>query len=207
MEMPEEMELRIIPSSVELRESEDGKRTITGYAVKWNQLSERLGYYYRFRERFTKGAFADSLKSDTQKAHWNHNTDTVLGSTRSGTLRLLEDDTGLRFENDLPNNSWGNDAYESIKRGDVDGVSFAFRKEVEEWDESDPDNIVRTISKAKLREVSPTPYPAYPQSEVQARNYDPYKEYKDSQAGDKPDEIKAATRAAYSNLRKKLLEV
>ena len=33
-----EQEIRILPSEVELRETEDGKRSINGYAVKWEQL-------------------------------------------------------------------------------------------------------------------------------------------------------------------------
>lgn len=194
-----EQEIRILPSEVELRETEDGKRSINGYAVKWEQLSEKLGYFFRFREKFAKGAFVDSLRNDKQKALWNHNSDFVLGSTKSGTLSLVEDEIGLRFNIDLPENTWGKDAYESIKRGDVDGVSFGFKKEVDEWDESDPDNVIRTIKKAKLFEVSPTPFPAYPQTEVQARSVEePYKEYLESKKASFESDWKA------DNLRMKM---
>jgi len=129
-----------------------------------------MGWFLRFREKFRKGAFADSLTKRAQKILWNHNDDIVLGSTNNGTLRLSEDETGLRFENDLPESEWGNNAYQAIKRGDVDGVSFGFKMTGEEWEDGDPDNIVRTITKADIFEVSPTPFPAYPQSEVQARS-------------------------------------
>jgi HK97 family phage prohead protease len=184
-----ELELRILPSEVELREAEGGARTLSGYAVKWEQLSEKMGYFFRFCERFRKGAFMDSLRDDAQKAYWNHNTDMVLGSTKNKTLRLNEDDVGLHFEIDIPDTTWGEDAYKTIKRGDVDGVSFAFRMLGEEWDESDPDNVVRTVTKAKIAEVSPTPNPAYPQSEVQARSVEEsYKAFKEAQSG-KPGEI------------------
>ncbi|HOJ78414.1 MAG TPA: HK97 family phage prohead protease [Bacillota bacterium] len=194
-----EQEIRILPSEIELRETEDGKRSIYGYAVKWEQPSEELGYFFPFREKFAKGAFADSLRNDKQKALWNHNSDFVLGSTKSGTLSLSEDETGLRFNIVLPENTWGKDAYESIKRGDVDGVSFGFKKEVDEWDESDPDNIIRTIKKAKLFEVSPTPFPAYPQTEVQARSVEePYKEYLESKKASFGSDWKA------DNLRMKM---
>nr|WP_236871308.1 HK97 family phage prohead protease [Brevibacillus laterosporus] len=57
----------------------------------------------------------------------------MLGSTKNETLRLYEDDIGLRFELDLPNNTWGKDAYESIQRGDVDGVSFGFHVRKDAW--------------------------------------------------------------------------
>lgn len=160
---------------MEIRE-EEGKRTISGYAVKWGMKSHRMGWR-RFREQFQKGAFADSLAAEDQLALWSHDTSKVLGRTKNGTLRLFEDEVGLRFELDLPNTTLGNDAYETIKRGDVDGVSFGFQQQKQEWDETDPDNVIRTISKARLLEISPVAFPAYPDSEVQARSYDPYKEH------------------------------
>lgn len=167
----------LISSGIEIREQEDGTRTIEGYAVKWEKKSEVLGDWYKFREQFRKGSFANSLENDDQRALWSHDTSQVLGRTKNGTLRLSEDDIGLRFELDLPNTTLGNDAYETIKRGDVDGVSFGFQKLVEEWDETDAENIIRTITNAKLLEISPVAFPAYPDSEVSARNNDPYKAY------------------------------
>ncbi|MFP7447127.1 HK97 family phage prohead protease [Bacillus infantis] len=171
-------EKRELPhSTIEIRETEDGQRTITGYAVKWEMKSHKMGYWTRFREQFKKGAFTESLNKEDQRALWSHDTSKVLGRTKNGTLRLYEDDIGLRFELDLPNTTLGNDAYETIKRGDVDGVSFGFSMRKQEWDESDPDNIVRTISQADLFEISPVGFPAYPDSQVSARSEDPYKAY------------------------------
>lgn len=164
-------------NQVEIRESEDGLRTITGYAVKWEMKSHPLGWFRRFKEMFKRGAFSDSLTADDQLALWSHDTSKVLGRTKNGTLRLFEDEIGLRFELDLPNTTLGNDAYETIKRGDVEGVSFGFRMLKEEWNETDPDNIIRTISKAKLIEISPVAFPAYPDSQVSARSDDPYQDY------------------------------
>lgn len=173
-------EKRELPqSTIELREGEDGQRTLTGYAVKWEMKSHSMGWFRRFKEQFKKGAFTDSLTQDDQRALWSHDTSQVLGRTKNGTLRLFEDDIGLRFELDLPSTTSGNDAYETIKRGDVDGVSFGFSMVKEEWDESDPDNITRSITKAKLFEISPVAFPAYPDSQVSSRSEDPYKAYLD----------------------------
>jgi uncharacterized protein len=173
-------EIRTLSTEIEIREmQEEQKKTITGYAVKWNQWSSQIAGF--FQERFERGAFSESLKSDVQKSLWCHDRRQVLASTKNGTLRLQEDDIGLRFEADLPNNSWGNDAYISIKRGDVDGVSFGFKTKPkgDVWDEDDPKIVKRTVSNAILFEVSPEPFPAYPQSEVQARSIDEaYKEYR-----------------------------
>lgn len=205
-------EIRMLATELELRETEDKKRTISGYAVKWEQLSGKLGWYFRFRERFRKGAFTETLKNDEQKCLWNHNRDIILGSTKNGTLRISEDDIGLRFENDLPESEWGNNVYESIKRKDVEGVSFGFRMLGEEWDEADPDDRIRTVTKAKLGEISPTAFPAYPQSEVQAREMDKvYEEYR--AANSKPEPVAeaearlAAQRQEFRKIKNKVMKI
>ncbi|MEK4655951.1 MULTISPECIES: HK97 family phage prohead protease [Bacillus] len=175
MDKTEKREL--VSNTIEFRESENGIKTISGYAVKWEMKSVTMGYWRRFKEQFKRGAFTDSLISDDQLALWSHDTSQVLGRTKNGTLRLFEDDIGLRFELDLANTTLGNDTYETIKRGDIDGVSFGFQMVKEEWDETDPDNIIRSVTKSKLIEISPVAFPAYPDSQVSARSHDPYKNY------------------------------
>ncbi|WP_066160517.1 HK97 family phage prohead protease [Halalkalibacter krulwichiae] len=178
-------------NEIELREDEEGNRTLTGYAVKWEKKSHVLGFFRKFREQFKKGAFADSLSKDDQRFLWSHDTSKVLGRTKNNTLRLSEDEIGLRFELDLPDTTLGDDTYKSIKRGDVDGVSFGFKMENQDIQEPDDDLMLRTVTKARLFEVSAVAFPAYPDSEVSARGYDPMKEY--------------AKEVEKLNLRKKLL--
>jgi len=175
MDKTEQREL--LTQGLEVRENDDGTRTLSGYAVKWEKKSHVLGYYYKFREQFKKGAFADSLLKDDQRFLWSHDTSKVLGRTKNGTLRLEEDTIGLRFEVDLPDTTLGEDTYKSIKRGDVDGVSFGFKMEDHEIEEPDDDLPLRTVKKAKLLEVSAVAFPAYPDSEVSARGYDPMKQH------------------------------
>ncbi|MCM3600637.1 HK97 family phage prohead protease [Robertmurraya korlensis] len=178
MDKTEQREL--ITNKIEIREDDDGNRTLTGYAVKWEKKSVVMGYYRKFREQFKYGAFSESLQRDDQRFLWSHDTSKVLGRTKNNTLRLVEDSIGLRFELDLPKTTLGNDTYETIKRGDVDGVSFGFSMISEEIDEPDDDLMLRTVTKAKLLEVSAVAFPAYPDSEVSARGYDPYKNYVDA---------------------------
>lgn len=156
-------------SGVECRE-DNGKKIIRGYAAVWEQLSVPI--YGIFKEKIRSGAFANSLKKNNVRALWNHNSDMVLGSTKAGTMTLSEDDKGLRFEITLPNTQAGNDAYTSISRGDVDGMSFGFKVRKQEWDESDPKNLIRTLIEVDLSEVSPTAFPAYPQTSVGTRSVD-----------------------------------
>ncbi|MGN7309910.1 HK97 family phage prohead protease [Alkalicoccobacillus gibsonii] len=177
MDKREQREL--MTTEIEIRETEEGSRTISGYAVKWDKKSQVLGFFRKFREQFKQGAFTESLGKDDQRFLWSHDTSKVLGRTKNKTLRLEEDSTGLRFELDLPKTTLGDDTYESIKRGDVDGVSFGFRMESHEIEEPDDDLMLRTVTKAKLLEVSAVAFPAYPDSEVSARGYDPIKQHEE----------------------------
>ena len=168
---------------IEVREDDEGNKTLSGYAVKWEKKSQVLGMFMKFREQIQKGAFIQSLNDDDQRFLWSHDTSKVLGRRKNNTLRLSEDDVGLRFELDLPNTTLGKDTFESVQRGDVDGVSFGFRAEDDEFDEPDDDIPLRTIKKAKLMEVSAVAFPAYPDSQVSARGFDPMKEHAEELKG------------------------
>ena len=174
--MPTVEKRNLTTNNVEIREDENGMKTLAGYAVKWEMKSVTMGWR-RFKEQFKRGAFTESLTNDDQLALWSHDTSKVLGRTKNGTLRLFEDEIGLRFELDLLDTTLGDDAYKTIKRGDVDGVSFGFSMLKQEWDEADPDNVVRSIVTAKLIEISPVAFPAYPDSQVSARSSDPYEQH------------------------------
>ncbi|UUP19513.1 hypothetical protein NTH_04016 [Nitratireductor thuwali] len=95
-----------------------------------------------------------------------------LARTRSKTLKLSEDDKGLRMETML-------DAEDpdvksiigKMRRGDLDKMSFAFRAEVQEWDDTQ-DLPLRTIKKASLFDVSIVTTPAYEGTEIGLRSLD-----------------------------------
>jgi hypothetical protein len=166
------MEKRILaPQTVEIRARDDGKSVIEGYVVKWNQRSHVMMDWWgdKFVERVAKGAFSRSLsEKEDIKAFWNHNSDMVLGSTKAGTLQLSEDDVGLRYSIDPPETTWGRDCMESIRRGDVSGTSFGFFVRKDDWEYlAEEDIYQRTLLDIDLIEISPTPLPAYPDSEVQ----------------------------------------
>jgi HK97 family phage prohead protease len=174
---------------VEVRTEEDKPPVITGYAARFDKLSVPL---WGFREKIARGAFAKSLREETIKALWNHNSDMVLGSTKNSTLRLWEDDKGLRFELELPDTSWGRDAQESIRRGDVDGVSFGFETRKDQWEGEDDKNVVRTLLDVRLIEISPTPFPAYPQTKVSSRSVEEvFEEYRTAKKPEINTEIEA----------------
>jgi HK97 family phage prohead protease len=150
------LETRVNPAQFEVRETEEGM-TFTGYAAVFNSDSQPLP----FTERIAPGAFRGSLRNRNDiKLLWNHDTASVLGSSRAGTLKLTEDDRGLFVEAMLPNTSVGRDARELISRGDVDAMSFGFTV-ARGGDEWSSDGSTRTLTKINLHEVSIVAFPAY----------------------------------------------
>ena len=152
------LETREFEFDLELREEGD-EMSLTGYAAVFNSRSENLG---GFTEVIAPGAFSRSLKSRADiKLLWNHDTSAVMGSTRAGTLKLVEDEKGLRVEAQLPNTTHGRDARELIKRGDVNGFSFGFSIPGKGGDAWNSEGTERTLRAVTLHEVSLTPFPAY----------------------------------------------
>lgn len=155
---------------IETRAGKDGKerRLIIGHAAVFNQLSEDLG---GFREQIAPGAFSDAIKSDDVRALWNHNADYVLARNLSGTLALVEDSRGLAVEIDPPDTQWARDLQVSIDRGDVNQMSFGFsvRPNGQNWAKDDAGQVIRTLTRVRLFDVSPVTYPAYPQTDVGMR--------------------------------------
>lgn len=162
------MEHRHYPiSDLEVRSDEGKPITLKGYAAVFEKLSVPMG---GFREKVQRGAFAESLSKNNIRALWNHNSNYPLGSTNGGTLILEEDERGLLFELELPDNTWGRDVGIAIQRKDVEGVSFGFSVKKDSWDNNNPDESIRTLEDVNLVEISPTPFPAYPETNVSARS-------------------------------------
>lgn len=166
--------------NIEVRTAGEGeKRTIGGFAVKYNSptlIVDRWGD--KFLEEISSGAFDESLKERNQKALWNHDSSKPLGSVKSGTLRFNSSNEGLNYDIDVPNNSWGNDVYESVQRGDVDGSSFGFVCLENKWSKvihEGEEIYKRSIIKASLFEVSPCTFPAYESSEISCRSFEELK--------------------------------
>jgi HK97 family phage prohead protease len=159
-------ETRNFDAQFELREDGDGM-TFVGYAAKFNSPSEDLG---GFVETIEPGAFRRSLRSRNDvKLLVNHDTGRVLASSRSGTMRLYEDETGLRVEASLPNTSDGRDMAELLKRGDLNKMSFGFAVQKDSWNN---EMTERTLKSVRLFEVSIVAFPAYAATEALVRSLD-----------------------------------
>lgn len=153
-------------AGIEIRAGDGEPPKIVGHAAVFNSLSEDLGYY---REKIAPGAFAKTIKEADVRALWNHDPNYVLGRTKSGTLKLAEDEKGLAVEITPPDTQWAHDLMETMRRGDVDQMSFGFQVVKEEW-EGDANNPVRVLKEVRLFDVSPVTFPAYPATDVQVRS-------------------------------------
>ena len=159
-------ETRNFEADFELRAEGDGM-TFVGYAAKFNSPSEDLG---GFIETIEPGAFRKSLRSRNDvKLLVNHDTGRVLASSRAGTMKLFEDEVGLRVEASLPNTTDGRDMAELLKRGDLNKMSFGFSVMKDSWNS---DMTQRTLKSVKLFETSIVAFPAYAETEAMVRSLD-----------------------------------
>jgi len=123
-----------------------------------------------FREMIAPGAFSDALapESDVLMLR-DHNPGILLGRTKSGTLKLVDGKDGLQFSCAMPKTSQARDLSESIDRGDLDGNSFGFVTLDDSWAADESGNVVRTLKRVDLFEISPCSFPAYPATRVDVR--------------------------------------
>lgn len=150
------LETRTNPAEFEIREDGDGM-LFEGYAAVFNSPSEPLP----FIERIAPGAFKRTLRERSDiKLLWNHDVGEILGSTRAGTLKMWEDDRGLRVQAQLPNTQRGRDTAELLRTGLVDSMSFGFTvpEGGAEWNQ---DGTERTLKSVRLFEASIVAFPAY----------------------------------------------
>ena len=166
-----EVRCNISDLKVESRQASEG-RTIVGYAAKFERWSEPIMGW--FREKIDRDAFSECDVTDVIMC-FNHNIDSILARTTSGTLTLSTDEEGLRFEFEAPATSLGNDMVELVRRGDISKCSFKFTVEEDEWRYADKQNQMeydeRTIRKIdKLYDVSLVVYPAYNDTEAGLRH-------------------------------------
>ena len=150
---------------VEARADGDGMR-LAGYAAVFNDSSVPLP----FKESIAPGAFRKTLSETPDVRLLINHEGLPLARTKNGTLKLNEDDRGLRFEADLADTQEGRDIYELVKRGDVDQMSFAFRVIRQKWNDDKSRRVLTEVSLAD-GDVSVVTYPAYPTTTVEAREH------------------------------------
>lgn len=190
--------------SLELRAEDDAKDgdlpTIRGHAAVFDKWSEDLG---GFKEIIRSGAFDSALdRPDDVRALVDHDPSKILGRTTAGTLSLKVDSKGLKVAIKPADTGSGRDIVESIRRKDVDSMSFSFRTISDRWGHED-DVQVRELLDLELFDVSPVSYPAYRDTDVAVRSMKAWQE-KEAAKPPKADNPNQETRvriAEYENMQ------
>jgi HK97 family phage prohead protease len=133
---------------------------IRGHAAVFDQPSD-VGDFF---ETIKPGAFRDVLASGSDVALlYTHDWNTILARTRSGSLSLTEDRYGLAFGAQLdPGDPDVQRLVPKPRRGDVNGMSFAFRAGRSAITKT-RQGLLRTVLSVKtMGEVSVCARPAYP---------------------------------------------
>ncbi len=165
-------EIRAFDFEVRAEENERGK-VLTGRPIVFNQRTN-VGWY----DEIIEDHALDNTDLKDVRFLVNHNTNMIpLARSRNNnansTMQMqVVDGEGMdiRVNLDTENNADARSLYSAVERGDISGMSFMFVVDKDSWDDIDSDHPVRTIrSFRQVLEVSAVTFPAYEQTNIQAR--------------------------------------
>jgi len=166
-------ERRTITGTVHARAIGDGMpKEIGGIAAVVNSVTD-LGY---FEEVITPGAFDYALSREYDiRCLFNHEAELILGRTKADTCNVFVNADGNLEYTWIPDyeNPTHMSVVRSIMRGDITQSSFAFTIKEQTWTDSTKYGTMgkRTITVIdELFDVSPVTYPAYSETEADARS-------------------------------------
>jgi HK97 family phage prohead protease len=166
-------ERRTITGSVHTRADGEGMpKEVGGIAAVVNSVTD-LGY---FEEVIMAGAFDNALAKEYDiRCLFNHEADLILGRTKADTCRVFVNGDGNLEYTWIPDyeNPTHMSVVRSIMRGDITQSSFAFTIKEQNWSESEKYGTMgkRSITMIdSLYDVSPVTYPAYEDTEADARS-------------------------------------
>ena len=153
-------------------------RKLSGYGVVFDSDSHPLRVRHNNQEivvieRITADSVRDALMEDVVSAH-NHNLDIIYGRTTAGTMRLVQDQRGIRYELDLANTNAANDLLANVRRGEITGSSFMFNVDPEagyDIQRRDDGTLIAIPQKiTRIMEMGPVVFPAYPETTAENRS-------------------------------------
>lgn len=111
----------------------------------------------------------DSADLSDARLLYNHDLNKVPLARTPKTMKFEADPAGLKMVASLPDTPEAKSVHTAVQRGDLSGMSFTF-KVPKGGDRYDHKTNTREIFKIeKVYEVSVVPFPAYPQTSVEAR--------------------------------------
>lgn len=161
-------ELRICEIRAEPPAEGDGL-IIKGIPIIYDQPTTINDPAGEFTEIIRRGALDGADLTDARLLY-NHDRNRVPLARTPKTMQLSVGPAGLEMAARLPDTAAAREVYTAVERGDLSGMSFAF-KVPPGGDTYDPATNTREIHQVeKVYEVSIVPFPAYPQTSVEARS-------------------------------------
>ena len=162
-------------AGLEVREDQDGKKVVEGYASTFDQEYKLWGdASYQVLESVDRHAFDKANMNDVIMQYDHEGR--VFARMSNGTLELRIDDHGLKMIADLGGTEIGRQLYEEIKGGYTTKMSFGFKvrkaeRTIEEDESAGSVTVHRKITDIeKLYDVSAVSLPANDATEISARN-------------------------------------
>ena len=170
-----EREYRMIAEgAIEIREAEDGKQIVEGYATTFDDEYTLYSYGdYEVRESFDRHAFDETDMGDVIMQYDHQGR--VFARKSNGTLQVAADDHGLKIRAELSGTEIGRELYEEIKGGYTTKMSIGFVVKSQERTEEENDGkliVHRKITGVKkLYDVSCVSLPANDATEISSRSF------------------------------------
>ena len=158
---------------IEIREADDGKKIVEGYATTFDQeYTLYSSGSYEVRESIDRHAFDETDMKDVIMQYDHEGR--VFARKSNGTLQLETDEHGLKIRADLGGTEIGRQLYEEIKGGYTTKMSFGFTVSKQERTEEEiEDKIIihrKITGIKKLYDVSAVSLPANDATEITSRN-------------------------------------
>lgn len=181
--MKREIEKRVLKVSFRAVKKEDGSTMFTGTPIVYDKDSEDMG----FIERISPGAAAKALKTSDPRALYGHNSDSLLplGRMSAGTLRAVDTPSGVEIEVDPPDTQFARDLAVSIKRKDIQDMSFGFSVSDDVWETRNGKDYRDILEIDELFDFSFVAFPAYSDTTVALRSME---KHKNSESVTAPDD-------------------
>jgi HK97 family phage prohead protease len=148
-----------------------GQRRLRGYGAMFynpNDSGTQYELWPGLVERIARGAFAGLLAGDIRILH-NHDSSRVLGRTSAGTAEVGVDSIGLWYSVALGDSTIARDVEDAVRRGDLDGSSFAFVPgKMNTFFEGDVE-VMEHTQFAQVLECSVCAFPAYASTSAEMR--------------------------------------
>lgn len=144
-----------------------------GYAAVFEAGADIATPRGAFSEEIRRGAFRKVISSGANVPFvLEHDRAQLLGTTRSGRVRLTEDQRGLRVQANLADTSRARDLKALVESGDITGMSFGFvaGRDNTDWSQRSgkPHRVIKGFQ--QLLDVCTTWDPAYAATEAQFRS-------------------------------------